>query len=51
MSLFGVSTQTAASFTLANHPAQVFPVSLMGFLSAALISVNIRQVAYTRDSD
>jgi len=46
LSLFGVSSQTAAGFTLANHAVQVFPVILMGLLSAAALSVNIWKVSY-----
>ena len=46
LSLFGVSSQTAAGFTLANHAVQVFPVILMGLLSAGAISVNIWKISY-----
>ena len=46
LSLFGVSSQTAAGFTLANHAVQMFPVIIMGLLSAASVSVNIWQVSY-----
>jgi uncharacterized protein (TIRG00374 family) len=45
MTLFGVSAQTAAGFTLANHAVQLFPVFLMGFSSSLALSVNIRQIA------
>ncbi len=45
MSLFGVSAREAAGFTLANHALQVFPVILVGLISAMAISVNIRQMS------
>jgi uncharacterized protein (TIRG00374 family) len=45
MTLFGVSSQSAAGFTLANHAVQLFPVFLMGFSSSLALSVNVRQIA------
>jgi hypothetical protein len=45
LSLFGVSAREAAGFTLANHALQVFPVILLGLISAMAISVNIRQMS------
>lgn len=45
LSLFGVATRDAAGYTLANHAVQVFPVIIMGFLSAMIISVNILQLS------
>ncbi len=48
MSIFGVSTSTAAGFTLANHAVQVFPVIIVGFISAIITSVNIWQVSYEK---
>jgi len=50
MSLFGVSTNAAAGFTLANHAVQMFPVIVAGFISAIITSVNIWQVAYDKKS-
>jgi uncharacterized protein (TIRG00374 family) len=44
MSLFGVSAKEAAGFTLANHALQVFPVIIVGVVSAIILSVNIRHV-------
>jgi glycosyltransferase 2 family protein len=44
--LFGVSSKDAAGFTLANHAVQVFPVIIVGFISAIVTSVNIWQVSY-----
>lgn len=46
LSLFGVSSQTAAGFTLANHAVQMFPVMAMGFLSAAALSINVWKISY-----
>jgi uncharacterized protein (TIRG00374 family) len=48
MSLFGVSTNAAAGFTLANHGVQVFPVIIVGLISAIITSVNIWQVSYRK---
>jgi uncharacterized membrane protein YbhN (UPF0104 family) len=50
MSLFGVSTNAAAGFTLANHAVQIFPLIAAGFISAIITSVNIWQVAYDKKS-
>ena len=50
LSLFGVSTNAAAGFTLANHSVQLFPVIIVGFISAIIISVNIWQVSYAKKS-
>lgn len=46
MVLFGVAEKDAAGFTLANHAVQMFPVILVGLLSAWLSGVNIFQVSY-----
>ena len=46
LSLFGVTVEEAAGFTLANHAIQVIPVIITGFLSAMHLSVNIRQMSY-----
>ena len=46
LSLFGVSPKEAAGFTVANHALQVFPVILIGFISAMILSVNIRRMSY-----
>ena len=48
LSLFGISTPTAAGFTLANHAIQMFPVIIVGFISAIITSVNIWQVSYEK---
>ncbi len=46
--LFGVSTKDAAGFTLANHAIQIFPVIVVGLISAMVTSVNILQVSYEK---
>ena len=50
LSLFGVSTDAAAGFTLANHSIQIFPIIIVGFISAIIISVNIWQISYEKKS-
>ena len=49
LSLFGVSAQNAAGFTLANHAIQMIPVIMVGFISAAITGVNIWKVAIEGD--
>ncbi len=49
--LFGVSSKAAAGFTLVNHAVQVFPIIIVGFISAILTSVNIWQVSYEKRPD
>jgi glycosyltransferase 2 family protein len=46
--LFGVSSKDAAGFTLVNHAVQVFPIIIVGFISAIVTSVNIWQVSYEK---
>ncbi|MBC8393942.1 MAG: flippase-like domain-containing protein [Deltaproteobacteria bacterium] len=46
LSLFGVSTRDAAGFTLANHAIQVFPVIIIGIVSAVITGINIWQISY-----
>ena len=46
LSLFGVTAEEAAGFTLANHALQVFPVIIVGLASALYLSVNIRRMSY-----
>ena len=48
MSIFGIQTNAAAGFTLANHGVQVFPVIIVGLVSAIITSVNIWQVSYQK---
>ncbi len=44
--LFGVAEKDAAGFTLANHAVQMFPVILIGLVSAWINGINIMQVSY-----
>lgn len=46
LSLFGVLNRDAAGFTLVNHAVQMFPVILIGLISALATSVNIFKVRY-----
>ncbi|MBT8357615.1 MAG: flippase-like domain-containing protein [Desulfobacterales bacterium] len=48
MLLFGVPEKDAAGFTLANHAIQIFPVIIMGMISAIITGVDIRRVSYSR---
>jgi glycosyltransferase 2 family protein len=41
LSTFGVAEKDALGFTLVNHATQVFPVIVIGFISALITSVNI----------
>ncbi len=43
LALLGVSSKEAAGFTLANHAVQMFPVIIVGIISAMVTSVNIWQ--------
>lgn len=45
LSIFGVSAKKAAGFTLANHAAQMFPVIIVGLVSAILTGVNIWRIS------
>ena len=51
LSLFGVSSKEAFGFTLANHALQVFPVIIVGAVSAMILSVNIRQISFEGGGD
>lgn len=50
LSLLGVSSNAGAGFTLANHAIQIFPVIVVGFISAIITSVNIWQISYEKKS-
>jgi hypothetical protein len=50
LSLFGIPANAAAGFTLANHAVQVFPVIIVGFISAIITSVNIWQISFEKKS-
>lgn len=44
LSLFGIAAKEAAGFTLVTHSVQMFPVIVIGIISALVTSVNILQV-------
>jgi glycosyltransferase 2 family protein len=44
LSLFGIPVKEAAGFTLVTHSVQMFPVIVIGIISALVTSVNILQV-------
>jgi hypothetical protein len=46
MSLFGSASNEAAGFTLANHALQLFPIIIIGMISAVLTGVNILATSY-----
>ena len=46
--LFGVSSKDAAGYTLANHAIQIFPVVIVGLISAMVTSINVLQVSYEK---
>jgi uncharacterized membrane protein YbhN (UPF0104 family) len=45
LALFGVPAREAAGFTLANHAIQMFPVIIVGLVSAFATGINIWQVS------
>ena len=46
LTMFGVSHKEAAGFTLANHAMQMFPVIIIGFISAIVTGVNIWRTSF-----
>ncbi|MDA8139871.1 MAG: lysylphosphatidylglycerol synthase transmembrane domain-containing protein [Desulfobacteraceae bacterium] len=46
LTLFGVTTKEAAGFTLINHVINLFPIIIIGLISALITSVNIVQLSY-----
>ena len=46
LGLFGIDSKEAVGFTLTNHVVQMLPVIIMGWISAIIISINIRQISY-----
>jgi uncharacterized membrane protein YbhN (UPF0104 family) len=48
LALFGVSSKDAAGYTLVNHAIQMFPVIIVGLVSAMVTSINILQVSYEK---
>ena len=51
MTLFGVSPKEAAGFTLANHAIQMFPVIIIGFISAVVTGVNMWRTTFDNPSE
>lgn len=51
MALFGVASDQAASYTLANHTLQILPVVAVGLISAVVTSINILSVSYRGDQN
>lgn len=47
LALFGIAEKDALGFTLVNHAAQVFPIIVIGLISALITSVNIIQLTET----
>ncbi len=45
LALFGVATKDAAGFTLVNHAAQLFPVIVVGMISAVVTGINFLQLS------
>ncbi len=45
LALFGISSDQAAGFTLANHAVQMFPVIVAGLISAFITGIDILQVS------
>ena len=46
LSIFGVSAREAAGFTLANHAVQMFPVIIVGLISAILTGINVWRISH-----
>lgn len=44
--IFGVSKEAAGGYTLVNHAIQMFPVIIVGIVSAVMTGVNIWQIQY-----
>ncbi len=49
LSLFSVPAKDAAGFALASHAVQMFPVIIMGLISALIYGINLRAVNVTPD--
>ena len=49
--LFGFTGKDAAGYTLANHAVQMFPVVLIGLVSAWYSGINILQVSYQQKNE
>ncbi len=47
LSIFGIAEKDALGFTLVNHACQIFPVIIIGIVSALITSVNILRLPRT----
>jgi len=45
LSLFGIAAKDAAGYTLVNHVIQMFPVIIVGLISAIILGINILHVS------
>ncbi len=50
LSLFGISAKEAAGFTLASHAIQIFPVIIIGVISATLSGVDLGKIYYNANA-
>jgi uncharacterized protein (TIRG00374 family) len=50
LSLFGISAKEAAGFTLASHAIQIFPVIIIGVISATLSGVDLEKIYYNANA-
>ncbi len=48
LSLFAVNAKEASGFALASHAVQMFPVIIIGLISALVYGVKIRQIKYEK---
>jgi uncharacterized protein (TIRG00374 family) len=46
LALFGIAPKDAAGFTLVNHAVQIFPIIIVGLVSAMVTGVNIWKTSY-----
>ncbi|MFW6296931.1 MAG: lysylphosphatidylglycerol synthase transmembrane domain-containing protein [Desulfosalsimonas sp.] len=51
MALFGIASNTAAGFSLLSHVMLMFPVLIVGFLSAVVTGINILRVTTEEDGE
>jgi len=51
LSLFGIAAKEAAGFTLASHAIQIFPIIIIGVISAMLSGVDTLQIIKSRSEN
>ncbi|MDM8517528.1 lysylphosphatidylglycerol synthase transmembrane domain-containing protein [Desulfobacterales bacterium HSG16] len=51
MALFGIESQEAAGFTLANHAIQIIPVVIAGIISAVVMGISIKDVSHDYETE